>query len=210
VIARNPGPAGTITLDTTANNGAVNTQVSGLPGGGNSNFVLQFCPYPQNFSNCTNVTSFMTDANNTGNVNVTFPMKGTFSGAFQIIDTTGFGDQVSGTGTTGINFKSALLPAATITGGIGQTTGNSPGFGSVMVTNSTAHIMLTGAFPNHTFNTALCFVSTQQPCTTVANVTTNGQGNASADVGSVPLAGGTIFRVSDADGVEFVTAFRVQ
>jgi hypothetical protein len=56
----------------------------------------------------------------------------------------------------------------------------------------------------------MCFVSTQTPCTTLANVTTNQQGNASADVGSVPLAGGTIFRVSDANGVQFVTAFRVQ
>jgi hypothetical protein len=201
---------GTITLDTAANNGAGSTQINGLPGGGNSNFVLQFCPYPQNFSNCTNVTAFTTNSSNTANLNFSFPLKGTFSGAFQIIDATGFGDQVSGTGNTGLNFKSALLPAATITGGIGQTTGNSPGLGSVMVTNSTAHIMLNGALPNHTFNTALCDLSAQQPCTTLANVTTNGQGNASADVGSVPLAGAAIFRVSDANGVQFVTAFRVQ
>jgi len=209
-IGRDPGPVGTITVDTAANNGAGSTQVNGLPGGGNSNFILQFCPYPQNFSNCVNVMAFTTNSSNTANLNFAFPMKGTFSGAFQIIDTTGFADQLSGTGTTGLNFKSALLPAATITGGIGQTTGNSPGFGSVMVTNSTAHIMLNGALPNHTFNTAMCFVATQQPCTTLANVTTNAQGNASADVGSVPLAVGTIFRVSDASGVQFVTAFRVQ
>jgi hypothetical protein len=210
VVGRNPGPVGTITVDTAANNGAGSTQVNGLPGGGNSNFILQFCPYPQNFSNCANVTAFTTNSSNTANLNFTFPMKGTFSGAFQIVDTTGFADQVSGTGTTGINFKSALLPAATITGGINQTTGNSPGFGSVIVTNSTAHIMLAGALPNHTFNTAMCFVSTQSPCMTLGNVTTNSQGNASADVGAVPLAGGTIFRVSDANGVQFVTAFRVQ
>jgi hypothetical protein len=209
-VGRNSSPVGTITVDTAANNGAGSTQVNGLPGGGNSNFVLQFCPYPQNFSNCVNVMAFTTNSTNTANLNFTFPMKGTFSGAFLIIDTTGFGDQVSGTGTTGVNFKSALLPAGSITGGIGQTTGNSSGFGSVVVTNSTAHIMLTGALPNHTFNTALCFVSTQSACMTLANVTTNSQGNASADVGSVPLAAGTIFRVSDANGVQFVTAFRVQ
>jgi len=209
-VGRNAGPVGTITLDTTANNGAGSTQGNGLPAGGNSNFILQFCPYPQNFSNCVNVMAFTTNSTNTANQNFTFPLKGTFSGAFQILDTTGFADQVSGTGTTGIDFKSALLPAATITGGIGQTTGNSPGFGSVIVTNSTAHITLTGAFPNHTFNTAMCGVATQFPCTTLSNITTNAQGNASADVGSVPLAGGTIFRVSDASGVQFVTAFRVQ
>lgn len=209
-IGRSPGPLGAITVDATANNGAGSTQVNGLPGGGNSNFVLQFCPYPQNFSNCVNLMAFATNSTNTANLNFTFPMKGTFSGAFLIMDTTGFADQVSGTGTAGVNFKSALLPAATITGGINQTTGNSPGFGSVVVTNSTAHIMLTGALPNHTFNTAMCDVGTQVQCTTLANVTTNAQGNASADVGSVPLAGGPIFRVSDASGVQFVTAFRVQ
>lgn len=209
-VGRSAGPVGTITVDAAANNGAGSTQANGAPGGGNSNFILQFCPYPQNFSNCLNVMAFSTNSSNTANLNFTFPMKGTFSGAFLIVDTTGFADQVSGTGTTGINFKSALLPAATITGGINQTTGNSPGFGSVIVTNSTAHIMLTGALPNHTFNTAMCGVATQFHCTTLANVTTNEQGNASADVGSVPLAGGSIFRVSDASGVQFVTAFRVE
>jgi hypothetical protein len=209
-ISRNPGPVGIITVDSTANTGAGSTQINGLPGGGNSNFVLQFCPYPQNFSNCTNITSFTTDASNTPNVNFTFPLKGTFSGAFIIIDASGFPDQVTGTGTAGINFKSALLPASTITGGINQTTGNSPGLGSVVVTNSTAHITLTGALPNHTFTAALCGVSTQGSCLALANITTNAQGNASADVGSVPIEGGPIFRVSDATGVQFVTAFRVQ
>lgn len=208
-IGRSPGPVGTIIVDSTANNGAGSTQINGLPGGGNSTFVLQFCPYPS-FSNCTNITSFTTDASNTANVNFTFPLKGTFSGAFTIIDASGFPDQSTGTGTAGISFKSALLPASTITGGINQTTGNSPGFGSVAVTNSTAHITLTGALPNHTFTTAMCDVSTQTSCMALANITTNAQGNASADVGSVPLAGGSIFRVSDASGVQFVTAFRVQ
>lgn len=209
-IARNPGPDGTIIVDSTANNGAGSTQVNGLPGGGNSTFVLQFCPYPQNFSNCTNITSFTTDASNTANVNFTFPLKGTFSGAFTIIDSSGFPDESTGTGTAGTSFKSALLPASTITGGINQTTGNSPGFGSVVVTNSTARITLTGALPNHTFTTAMCDVSTQTACLALANITTNAQGNANADVGAVPLQVGSIFRVSDASGVQFVTAFRVQ
>jgi hypothetical protein len=209
-ISRSPGPFGTITVDSTANNGAGSTQVNGLPGGGNSTFVLQFCPYPQNFSNCINITSFTTNASNTANVNFTFPMKGTFSGAFTIVDASGFPDQSTGTGAAGVSFKSALLPASTITGGINQTTGNSPGFGSVAVTNSIAHIILTSALPNHTFTTAMCDVSTQTSCMALASITTNAQGNASADVGTVPLQAGSIFRVSDASGVQFVTAFRVQ
>jgi hypothetical protein len=111
---------------------------------------------------------------------------------------------------TGISFKSALLPAATVTGGINQATGSSPGIGSAFVSGTTAHIALTGAFPNHTFNTAVCSVFLQTPCATLSNITTNAQGNANADVGTVQPAGWSVFRVSDSSGVQFVTAFQVQ
>jgi hypothetical protein len=72
-----------------------------------------------------------------------------------------------------------------------QTTGNSPGFGSAAVTGTTAHITLTGALPNHTFNTALCSVF-PGPCDTLGNITTDAQGNANVDVGAV---NGTSFKV---------------
>ena len=97
---------------------------------GSSTFILQFCPYPQNFSNCMNVTSVTSNAQGAVNANFTFPAKGTFSGAFQIVDANGVQSEAAGNGSTGVSFKSALLPAATVTGGINQTTGNSPGFGS--------------------------------------------------------------------------------
>jgi len=45
---------------------------------------------------------------------------------------------------------------------------------------------------------------------TLGNITTDAKGNASADVGTIQPAGWSIFRVSDASGVQFVTAFRVQ
>jgi hypothetical protein len=201
-IGRNIGPVGTITLDTTANNGAGSTNL----GGGTATFVLQFCPYPQGA--CTNITALN---NNSTTTNFTFPMKGTFSGDFQIIDTTGFPVEVTGIGfSSGIQSNFALLPAATITGGIGQTTGNSPGTGRATVTGSTAHITLAGAFPNHTFSNAVCVVSTAATCINLASITTDAQGSASADVGTVQMGAFNIFRVSDASGVQFVTAFRVQ
>jgi hypothetical protein len=116
---------------------------------------------------------------------------------------------VTATGSSGTNFRSALLPAATITGGINQTTGSAPGGGSVVVTGTTAHLTLSGTTPNHTFGTAVCN-SFPAPCDALASVTTDAQGNASADVGSVQPAGWSIFRVSDSAGAEFVSGFRVQ
>ncbi len=207
-VGRNPAPEGTITLDSTANNGAGSMQA--VASSSNSSFIVQFCPYPQGFSNCMNVTSVASDAHSAVNANFTFPAKGTFSGAFQMVDANGTQSEATGTGSTGVSFKSALLPAATVTGGINQTTGNSPGLGSAAVTGTTAHITLTGAFPSHTFNTAACSLFLQTPCATLANITTDAQGNASADVGTVQAAGWSTFRVSDASGVQFVTAFRVQ
>jgi hypothetical protein len=207
-VGRNPQPQGTISVDTSTNNGAGNIHAT-MPAN-NSTFVLQFCPYPQGFSNCMNVASITTGASATVNMNFTFPVKGTFSGAFQILDAGGSQAEATGTGSTGINFKSALLPAATVTGGINQTTGNSPGIGSAFVSGTTAHITLTGALPNHTFNTSVCSLFLQTPCATLANITTNPQGNADANVGTIQPAGWSIFRISDASGVQFVTAFRVQ
>jgi hypothetical protein len=89
------------------------------------------------------------------------------------------------TASSGISFKSALLPAATVTGGINQTTGNSPGIGSAVMNGTTAHITLTSAFPYHTFNTAVCSLFLRTACATLANITTDAQGNASANVGTV-------------------------
>src|SRR3954468_24130744 len=126
-----PPPAGTITLDTTANNGAGSSQVQHLPA--NSILFLQFCPYPQGFAGCSTVTSFSSDSTGAANFGFIFPLKGTFSGAFQISDGSGNQIAVTATSSTGINFKSALLPAATVTGGIQQTTGNSPGIGSALL-----------------------------------------------------------------------------
>lgn len=207
-VGRNPQPEGTITVDTTANNGAGN--INAVMPANNSTFILQLCPYPQDFSNCMNVTSITTGASAAVNTNFTFPVKGTFSGIFQIVDTNGNQDEVTTTASTGTNFKSALLPAATVTGGIQQTTGNSSGIGTVFVSGTTAHITLTGALPSHTFNTAVCSITLQTPCAALANITTDAQGNASADVGPVQPVGWSVFRVSDPSGVQFVTAFRVQ
>ncbi len=207
-VGKNPVSQGQITVDTVANNGAGNLQLNNV--GANLSLILQFCPYPQAFANCINVSPLTTDANGNANINFQFPQKGAFSGEFQLVDMTGSQFAAAGTGAAGVNFRSALLPAGTITGGIAQPTGMAPGIGALTVTGTTAHVTLTGTTPNATFNVAICGIFPQTPCAPLANVTTDMNGNASMDVGTVQTEGSDIFRLSDAAGVEFVSGFRVQ
>ena len=206
VAERFPNSEGQLTLNNKANDGSGVLQFSHASTN-TGNLVLRFCQYAFNPPNCFNITSLATDANGNGTVNFTFPRKGTVSGAFQI---TLNGDQwgYAATGTSGKNFQSALLPASSITGGINLTTGNAQGWGSIVVNDTTGHMVLNQTTPNHTFNTAIC--GPTNSCLNLGNVSTDAQGNASADIGSVQAAGGSVFRVSDENGVQFVSAFRVQ
>jgi hypothetical protein len=214
-VGRFPAAVGTVTVDTASNNGAGNVQFKGI-GLANTTLILQFCSYAQvdiNLTNCTNITSLAVDANGDGSTNFTFPLKGTFSGIFQLLQTNDAQLAVTATDTIGTSFHSALLPAATVTGGIQQTTGHAPGSGVIVMNGTDATIALNGTTPNHAFNTAVCnlFLTGPTPqCIALANIMTDVNGNATADIGAVQRDGFSIFRVSDADGVEFVTAFRVQ
>ncbi len=212
---RTPSTIGLIFVDTAANNGASHVQFTGI-GATNTTLILQFCPYPQGnpaILNCSNILSLTTDASGNAATGFTFPGRGTFSGQFQIVQTNGAQLAVTGTDTTGRSFHSALLPAATVTGGIQQTTGNAPGSGNIVMNGPDATITLTGTTPNHTFTTAVCSLfptgPAPAPCIALANVTTDAQGNATADVGPVQRDLFSIFQVSDSAGVEFITAFRI-
>ena len=209
-IGRTPAADGQVTVDTISNNGAGDLKLVGVGTGANTNFILEFCPYPRAFTGCTNLAAFATDAGGNASVNFQFAQKGSFAGQFAFLDMTGFDFAASSTGSSGVNFHAALLPARTISGGIGQTTGTAPGSGLVTVNGTTAHVVLTGTTPNNTFSTAVCDLFPQTPCTPLANITTDANGNASVDVGTVQPPGPSIFRLSDAAGVEFVSGFRVQ
>ena len=207
-MGKNPVSQGQISVDSLGNNGAGTLQLNNV--GVNTSLILQFCPYPQSFANCINVAALTTDANGNAKINFQFPQKGAFAGEFQLVGLSGTQFAAAGTGTTGPNFRSALLPAGTITGGIAQPTGMAPGIGAFTVTGITAHVVLAGTTPNDTFSVAVCSIFPQTPCAPLNNVTTDMNGNASVDVGTVQTAGSSIFRLSDAAGVEFVSAFRVQ
>ena len=202
-------PNGQITLDTVSNNGAGKLIIPNQP----ATLILQFCSFPINLdlTDCLNIASFA-QTGNTVNLDFVFLQKGTFAGWFQVLDNSGSQLEVSlvqGTITDpGVPFQSALLPAGSLTIPLGQMTGSAPGGGSMSVVGLTAHIILKGTTPNHTFSLAIC---SSVPCTAVANssFTTDAQGNVSADVALTQIDG-MIFAVMDSDGAEFVTAFRVQ
>jgi hypothetical protein len=141
-------------------------------------------------------------------VDFTFPQKGTYAGIFSLWDTNTGLVATSSTGSNGTSFFSDMLPAASITGGIEQVTGNAPGRGTIAVNGLTAHITLSHTLPNHTFNTAVCFTLTS--CIAMTDVTTDADGNASIDIGQVQAAGWSNFLLTDSDGVEFVSAFRIR
>jgi hypothetical protein len=179
---------------------------------GFSNAELQFCPSGVN-GNCINVVAVSTNANGTATVNFMFPEKGTFAGDWNIVTSncsSGCQIAASSTGDSGVNFTAAMLPASTISGGIGQATGSAAGSGTISVNNTTAHLTLSGTTPSHTFNVAVCAAPQQSNCATLSSVTTDASGNASADVGTVQPFGWSVFEVSDGSGVEFISAFRVQ
>jgi hypothetical protein len=205
-----PPPNGEITLDTVANNGAGNV-LTPIGAGLNTTAFLQFCSFfIDDSSGCINVASFIPSA--TGiNMDFVFPQHGTFTGFFQLADANGqFAVSLlqGPANAPGVPYRSALLPAGSLTVPLVQITGSASGGGSITLVGLTAHIMLKGTTPNHTFSFAFC---DNVQCTVVANssFTTDAQGDASADVVLSQL-GEPLFAVIDSDGVEFVNAFRVE
>ncbi|HEV3037940.1 MAG TPA: tetratricopeptide repeat protein [Candidatus Angelobacter sp.] len=208
VISRSPTVVGQTTVDASANNGA-----GVWPSVGTSNgvtMVLKFCPYnSQSVNNCLNVATYTSGG---GNVNFTFPAKGAFAGSFLAFvngDNTDEEVYTASGASSGLNFESAMLPAGTITGGIGQATGNAPGSGVLTATSTTAHLTLTGTLANHTFQVSICGLNASD-CRFLSNITTDTQGSASADVGTLRNQDNDSFLVGDSSGVEFISAFRVQ
>src|SRR5579859_3656459 len=117
-VGRSFPPRGQITVDTAANTGAGRIEIDGLPL--TAAGAIQFCPYAQP-NGCFAIP--FTAA--TGGSSFKFPRPGAFAGTFQVTDqgqvyVSGFGTPAS------VNFHSALLPASTITGGVGETPGTAP------------------------------------------------------------------------------------
>ena len=209
-VGKSQSAEGQITVDRTANDGTGTVQITNSGGNvaANQNLVLQFCPYPQNYSNCVNVASFTTDSSGKASANFTFPTKGTFAGAFQILNN---GNQYLVTGsasTNAANFTAAELPAASVSAGINHATGNAPGSGNVVVAGTTAHLALRGTTPSHAFQISVCGINGS--CNVLSTVASDAQGTVSADV-TLPQFDSVLFLVYEQTGeVDFISAFRAQ
>jgi len=205
---------GKVTVDTASNNGVGILQVQ--PGTATATpFTLLFCPYPTNYQNipfqyqnCSAVTTFTSTAQ-AQTVNFTMP-KGTYSGAFLLIGNgVEFASAGMSTSTAGTGLQSAILPAASVSGGIGTTAGPDTGSGSVSTNSTTLQVNVVGAMPNHPYNIQLCELNAN--CKSVGTLTSNGSGNiaGSLPTGDFPLFVGVV-TLSDNSGVEFISAFRSQ
>ena len=210
VISRTPVAVGQTTVDASANNGAGAWPSVGTSAG--ATLVLKFCPYSQSGNNCLTVATYTASSSGSPPVNFTFPAKGTFAGNFIAYvngDNTDPEVYTASGASSGLNFQSAMLPAGTITGAIGQATGNALGSGVMTATGTTAHLSLTGTLTNHSFQVSVCGLDAAH-CRALSNITTDAQGSAGADVGTLQNQDSDVFLVSDSSGVQFISAFRVQ
>ena len=201
-------------MNAASNNGSITLQISGDCGGPNANLVLEFWPFGATFAQQVQVGTFTANADDTSKATLQFPQKGNFAGIFDI-------DLQSPDGpgnclTTGPNpfdsgqsYSVPLLPASSISGGVGATTGTASGSGRVTVTGATANVSLSnaGAAQNLTVND--CGTSMDH-CTAIGTLTTDAQGNASGAFTMNGTGYGGSFVLSDTAGVEYVSGFHVQ
>jgi hypothetical protein len=196
---------GTIAVDSTANDGTGKVELNLGTFGPNSTFTLQFCP-GGDFQNCFDVGTVTTDSMGEAKSNFVFPRKGTFSGVFTLTSggTIFFYAGINASGSEP-SFSSTLLPIGAVVGA--SPSDGSGGVGTVLVVGQTGHITLHGATANHTYDVA--FTCGNSACQTIGTLTTNGQGNGSADVPvtSLGFAGG--IGLADSSGLVYVSAFRV-
>ena len=213
LVGRTNGVAGTIGLNATSNNGSVHLQLTGDCGGPNANLVLEFWPLGGTFAQQVQVGTFTANADETANATFQFPLKGNFAGFFEVylqpFSSLTF-CLASGPNafSSGQSYSAPLLPASSITGGIGAPTGTASGTGRVTVTGNTASVSLSNASAAQNFIVNDCG-DTMQHCTAIGTLTTDAQGNASGAFGMNGTVSGN-FVLSDSAGAEYVAGFHVQ
>ncbi|HZQ91676.1 MAG TPA: hypothetical protein VFA60_07795 [Terriglobales bacterium] len=199
-------PAGQVTVDAAANHGAGNVQLTNGVALTTTQ-VLQFCPFAGAFGDCITIPVTPAPAGS----NFQFPSTGSFAGIFHVIE--GGQETFVGAmgGTAGVSFRAALLPASSITFGIGQIVGAAPiSSGSVSITGQTMQVIIDGTTPNQTFGVSICSILGTINCQTLGSVTSNATGSVSGNVTSVPSGFAGVVLISDSAGPEFISGFRVQ
>jgi hypothetical protein len=191
----------------------------------NASFKINWCNFPGT-TGCFDIGTFNADSSGEVKNTFAFPMHGSFAGVFGL--TEGGVNQFSAgfdipNGST--PFQAALLPAASITAGLGAFApqfgvGNdtiSSGSVAVAAGASTAHLVLQGVPANQTYSAMFCSngaLPSGSGCTQSANFSSDGSGNAAVDMTpgtGVGKAGVFLVQrrmVSQAP-IEFVSGFRV-
>ncbi len=178
-------------------NGNVTVQVSGVTP--NTDFPIQFCPFPSTVYTCFDAgATLITDASGSGTLTFHFPKTGTWAGYFRANaggNINGFQfstyDSNLGGETENLQKASATNPQGTCgPGGCSGAAQDALASGSVTVTNMAAHLVLTGAAPDTTYDVGACG-SGGSDCYHETNVTTDASGNATADFSITPDPTGT-------------------
>ena len=199
-VGRNNFPQvfGTLSIDSSANNGNGSAQIKNA--GATGNYTLLFC---LEGPSCFPITNFTTDSSGNGSFTFTFPQKGTFSGIFQV--NSGVAPEFEGginTTVAGTSFTSALLPA----------NANAPGSGRIGVAAQTATVSLTGGLASHSFDVVICGSQPTGACAPLGSLTTDANGNGSANIpvtNSIEI-GIVVLRDAGGGARQYESAFRVQ
>ncbi len=213
-------PSGQLSI---ASNGNSTLSVTNLIA--SASYILEFCRFPLgDATNCPTVASFHNNSSGAiSNFSFNYPNKGTFMGAFSIVNTkTNTADAISAWEQTVPNatFQALLVPAGQVNGfGGGNYTAGSDTLksGSVTANNTTIQVNLQGAPANTQYNITLCGNMDASSCFFLTAITTDASGNFS---GSFPMSpDGPIddFLINRASTdptvsapTQFVSAFTVQ
>ncbi len=198
-VGRNSFPMvfGNITVDAAANDGRGSAHIT-THAANSAMYNLMFL----SAGNPIVVANFQTDANGNADFTFTFPVKGNFSGIFEV-QQNGVQEFDAGINTTvaGVSFNAALLPA-----------GSAPGSGRITATGSSAHVTLTGGLPSHTFDVAVCGTQPTGACSPLGTLISDAHGNAAADIQlSSPIEVGVfVLRDSGGGARQYQSTFRAQ
>ncbi len=167
-------PVGQYGMVSVSSTGDVTIQVSGAQP--RSSYPWSFCPL---LGGCFDLGQIlMTDASGNGQVTFHFPKTGNWAGYFSAQAGTSVIDTQD---AAHVAMTSILVNSNGLNGSAPCTSGNcgviDPGHGSVTVANGSAHIVITGGLPNHTYEVVL-----QGGGTTQGSMTTDASGNATADL----------------------------
>jgi hypothetical protein len=215
LVGRSTAAVGNLDMNTISNDGSLTLQTDGDCGGANVGFVLAFRPFGTLPSQPEiQVGTLSADANSKLSGSLQFPQKGNFAGVFEIeLQNFSGPDFCMSTGpdpfSPTLSYSAPLLPASSISGGIGATTGMATGNGMVSLTGNSAQVSLTSAAAAHNFSVAWCG-STMNNCTDLGTLTTDAQGIASGSFSMAGTGTGGSFVLSDSAGVEYISGFHVQ